>query len=153
MADPHPFAPFAGIWRGEGAGSYPTIDDFAYVEELTIEPVPDRPLAHWRSRTRDAASDEPRHAESGFLRATGDGRLELVVAHGFGIVEIGTGTLDDDRLFVDSLTLAGSPSAKEVTEVQRRYRFDGTTLAYDLSMAAVGVPLTHHLSARLQRTT
>ena len=151
MADDHPFGALAGTWTGEGAGSYPTIEPFGYREELTIEAVPGRPVAHWRSRTRDAATGEPRHAESGFLRSVGDGRVEFVVAHSFGIVEVGTGGFTGDRLEVDSGGLVGTPSAKRVDEVQRRYRFDGDSLTYDVAMAAVGEPVTHHLQATLHR--
>src|SRR3546814_13970958 len=63
--------------------------------------------------TRDAASGEPRHAESGFLRSTPDG-VELVVAHSFGIVETATGTALDGVLDLHSHGLQGTPSAKRV---------------------------------------
>lgn len=150
MPDPHPLAALAGTWRGEGQGEYPTIADFAYSEELVIQPVPDRPLAHWRSTTRDATSGEPRHAESGFLRATPAGP-ELVVAHGFGVVEVGAGRLTEGALTLRSTGLLGSPSAKRVEEVERRYELDGDTIRYTIAMAAVGVGLTHHLRAELRR--
>ncbi len=144
-------AEMAGTWRGSGAGSYPTIDDFGYVEELVIAPVPGRPVAHWRSRTTDAATGEPRHAESGFLRLV-DGRWEMVVAHSFGITEIAAGEATDaGRLELDSSELHGTPGAKSVDAVRRRYRWDGDLLRYQISMAAVGVPMTHHLAAELHR--
>ena len=150
MADDHPLTALAGTWRGSGDGEYPTIAPFHYTEELVVTPVPGRPLGHWRSTTRDAASNEPRHAESGFLRATPQG-LELVVAHGFGIVETAAGTFDGRLLTLDSSGLLGTASAKQVDEVQRRYELDGDTLRYAIAMAAVDVPLTHHLRARLRR--
>ena len=150
MAEVHPLAALAATWRGAGEGEYPTIAGFAYTEELVITPVLDRPLAHWRSTTRDAATGEPRHAESGFLRATTQG-VELVVAHGFGIVEASIGSFDGDLLALRSSGLLGTPSAKRVDAVERRYELDGETLRYAIAMAAVGVPLTHHLSAELQR--
>ena len=101
--------------------------------------MPGRPLAHWRSTTRDGATGEPRHAESGFLRSVAQG-LELVVAHGFGVVEAAVGSFDGDVLALRSSGLLGSPSAKQVDEVERRYEFDGDTLRYTIAMAAVGVP-------------
>lgn len=151
MAASHPFEALAGVWRGGGAGEYPTIEDFTYTEELTVLPVPDRPLAHWRSTTKDGPTGEPRHAESGFLRAT-DGGVELVVAHGFGITEVALGAWDGRALDLRSTTLLGSPTAKRVDEVVRRFELDGEVLRYTLAMAAVGVPLTHHLAAELRRS-
>ena len=151
MLDGHPFADLAATWRGSGDGEYPTIADFAYTEELVITPVPGRPLAHWRSTTRDVATGEPRHAESGFLRATTAPNVELVVAHGFGIVEAAAGSFDGGVLALRSGGLLGTASAKQVDEVERRYELDGETLRYSIAMAAVGVPLTHHLRAELQR--
>jgi hypothetical protein len=112
--------------------------------------VPDRPLAHWRSATRDAATGEPRHAESGFLRAT-PGGVELVVAHGFGIVETAAGSFDGGALALRSTGLLGTASAKQVDAVERRYELTGDELRYTIAMAAVGVPLTHHLRAALRR--
>jgi hypothetical protein len=153
MADEHPRHPFdalAGTWRGTGAGEYPTITGFAYQEELVITPVPGRPLAHWRSTTRDATTGEPRHAESGFLRAT-DAGPELVVAHGFGIVETGAGTFDGAVLALATSGLLGTASAKRVDAVERRYELTGETMRYTIAMAAVGLPLTHHLGAELHR--
>ena len=91
MTEEHPFATLAATWHGAGQGEYPTIDAFAYTDDLVITLVPNRPLAHWRSTTRDARTAEPRHAESGFLRSTAHG-VELVVAHGFGILEATTGS-------------------------------------------------------------
>jgi hypothetical protein len=150
MAGAHPFADLAGTWRGRGEGEYPTIDDFAYTEELVVAPVPDRPLAHWRSTTRDAASGEPRHAESGFLRSVGDG-VELVVAHGFGLTEVAEGTFESGVLSLHSTGFSRTATAKTVDEVQRRYELDGDALRYSIAMAAVGVALTHHLRAELRR--
>ena len=150
MAVDHPFAALAATWRGTGRGEYPTIAGFEYSEEFVITPVPGRPIAHWRSATRDAATGDPRHAESGFLRTTPNG-IELVVAHTFGIVEATAGSFDGQVLVLRSTGLLGTASAKQVDEVERRYELDGDVLRYTIAMAAVGVPLTHHLRAELSR--
>jgi hypothetical protein len=144
-------SPLAGTWRGEGEGSYPTIEGFRYTEELVVEPVPGRPVVHWRSRTRDAATGEPRHAESGFLRTTPAG-VELVVAHGFGVVEAATGSFDGVVLDLSTVSVAGTPSAKQIDRIDRRVSLEEDGLTYTVAMAAVGVPLTHHLRASLRRS-
>ncbi len=150
MAEEHPFATLAGSWRGRGHGEYPTIAEFDYVEEFTITPVPGRPVAFWRSTTRDAATSEPKHGESGYLRSTPQG-IELVIAHTFGVVEATAGTFESGVLALTSTGLLGTASAKQIDKVDRRYEFDGDTLHYTIAMAAVGVELTHHLAADLQR--
>jgi hypothetical protein len=143
--------PLTGTWTGGGEGSYPTISPFSYLEELVVEPVPGRPVLHWRSRTRDAPTGEPRHAESGFLRPQADG-VELVVAHSFGVVETTLGTFDGSLLALTSVVVTGTPSAKRIDRIDRRVTVDGDELRYDVAMAAVGVDLTHHLRAALHRT-
>jgi hypothetical protein len=150
VGDEHPFAAIAGTWRGTGRGEYPTIADFEYTEELTITPVPGRPVAFWRSATRDASTTEPKHGESGYLRSTPQG-IELVIAHTFGVVEASAGAFEAGVLDLHSTAVVGTASAKRIDEVERRVEFDGNTLRYTIAMAAVGVPMTHHLSAELKR--
>ena len=52
-----------------------------------------------------------------------------------------------------SSVVVGTPTAKPVTEVHRRFelRDDGQVIRYDLSMAAMGQPLPHRLRAELRR--
>src|SRR6185436_1773795 len=65
-----PVRAFLGTWRGEGAGSFPTIEPFRYREEVQFWHV-GNPFLGYQQRTRKAASGVPMHSESGFSRATG----------------------------------------------------------------------------------
>ena len=66
-----------GTWRGTGEGSYPTIDGFGYVEEISFGHV-GKPFLAMNQRTKERDSGTPLHAEAGYLRPQGDGTIELV---------------------------------------------------------------------------
>ena len=145
-----PIGDLVGTWRGSGEGSYPTIDDFSYREEVTFGHV-GKPFLAYGQKTRDATTGLPLHAETGYWRVTEVGDLEVVIAHPTGIVEVLTGTAADGVFDLQTRSVRGTPTAKSVTEVHRRVVLDGDELRYDVSMAAVGQPLTHHLAATLRR--
>lgn len=158
MPELHPdvavLAPLLGTWAGDGTGEYPTIETFGYVEEITVGQI-GKPFLTYAQRTRASTDGRPLHAETGYLRVPSPGRIELVVAHPTGVTEIDEGTLsiDDDGLTieVDSTTIGLTGSAKNITALSRSFRLAGDELTYSLRMAAVGVPLTHHLAATLHR--
>lgn len=154
MADLHPaLEPLAfllGTWSGRGAGEYPTIEPFTYTETIELSHV-GKPFLAYTQRTRDAVTGEPRHAEAGYFRPVGTDQVELVVAQPSGIVEVHSGTLVGRSIELSTVAVATSPSAKEVSAVQRRIEVDGDTLRYVVEMAAVGQPLQHHLRAELTR--
>lgn len=149
-------APLLGTWSGHGAGHYPTIEPFEYHEEISFEHV-GKPFLAYRQRTRSHADPPaPMHAEAGYVRSPSPDRVELVLAHPTGITEIEEGTVTvaaDGSLVLDlaSTAVGLSGSAKDVAAVARRFELRGDELRYDVSIAAVGEPLTHHLRAVLRR--
>ena len=101
-------APLLGTWRGSGAGDYPTIEPFAYVEELTFTNW-GKPFVAMVQRTRDATTDEPLHVETGYLRPQPGGVVELVVAQPSGILESLEGPLLVTPDGLDLETIEGRP--------------------------------------------
>jgi len=152
--DIEPFAFMLGTWQGTGEGSYPTIEDFGYVESITFAHV-GKPFLSYHQRTRDADSGAPLHAESGFWRFPGPGRVEVVLAHPTGLLESLSGavSMSDNgaRFELTCPDIVLTETAVDVERTVRRFSFDGDTVTYDLAMAAVGQPLTHHLAATLRR--
>jgi len=148
--DVAPLRVLLGTWRGEGQGDYPTIDPFSYTEEVTFGHV-GKPFLAYGQKTWRQPDGFPLHAESGYLRLPSWDTAELVLAHPTGIVEVTEGTWDGTQLLLRSTLIGRTATAKPVTEVERRFTLDGDELRYTVAMAAMGLPLTHHLAAILRR--
>lgn len=154
--DLKPLAGLIGTWVGEGEGHYPTIETFRYREEISFGHV-GKPFVSYRQATVNLGTGMPAHAEAGYLRAIGAGRVELVLAHPTGIAEVAEGTAETDpdgpslHIHLESTSVTTTTTAKEVTSIERRIDVLGDTLRYDLYMAAVGQPHQHHLAATLHR--
>lgn len=149
-----PLAPLLGTWAGRGAGKYPTIQPFDYLEEIVFSHV-GKPFLAYAQKTKAAADGKPLHAETGYLRAPQPGHVELVLAHPSGVTEIEVGTYsvagDLIEMEMSSTAIGLAPTAKEVTALGRSFRIDGDELSYSVQMGAVRQPLQDHLAAVLHR--
>jgi len=149
-------AGLVGEWTGHGHGSYPTIEDFDYIETVTFTSSGKAFLAY-SQRTSNAVDGSALHTETGYLRSSGGSGVELVVASPTGVAEIDEGVfriVDDATLHVRlvSRQVIVSSTAKSVTDIERTFTLKGDLLSVTLAMAAVGQPVTHHLSSQLRRS-
>ena len=147
-----PIAGLIGTWRGPGSGSYPTIESFAYTEEVTFTDV-GKPFLAYGQRTW-APDGRPMHVETGYLRVPSDGTVEFVLAQPTGQTELAEGTLTSEPggFSIELRSrVVNSATAKSVDQTLRTIRLDGDELRTTFAMGAVGVPLTPHLSSVLTR--
>lgn len=146
-----PVAALVGRWRGPGRGEYPTITPFEYVEELTFTDV-GKPFLVYGQRTW-SPQGAPMHVETGYLRVAGDA-VELVLAQPTGQTELAEGpltTAPDGFTAELHSRVVNAASAKTVDATVRHLRLTGDELTTRFAMAAVGVPMTHHLGSVLTR--
>jgi THAP4-like, heme-binding beta-barrel domain len=154
-----PLAFLLGRWEGAGIGGYPTIESFRFGQEITFGHNGKAFLAYvsrtWRL-DEEGNIGEPLGTESGYWRPRPDGEVEVMLAHPTGIVEIYLGEVSGTRIELATDVVARTATAKEVTAGRRLYGLvpsaasDGRDLAYAYDMAAMGHPLTSHLSAQLK---
>lgn len=139
-----------GTWRGEGHGEYPTIASFDYREEITFAHV-GKPFVAYSQRTWALDDGRPLHAETGYWRAAPDGAVELVLAHPTGIAEVYAGRVDGHTITLATTSVVTTATAKEVKALERDITVEDDALRYAVRMAALEVPLIHHLAATLHR--
>jgi len=151
--------PFIGVWRGRGGGEYPTIDSFAYAQEIRFS-HDGRPFVFYESRSWLLADDgtpiRPTQREVGWWRPMHEdgrptGELEVLLTAPNGIMELYVGRVDGVKVELVTDAVVRTVTAKEVNAGQRLYGIVDGALLYAFEMAAVGQPLTPHLSAKLNR--
>jgi hypothetical protein len=145
-----PLAFLLGTWVGEGRGEYPTIESFGYGEEVRWWHV-GKPFLAYSQRTWSLDDGRPLHSEAGYWRAQPVGRVELVLAHPTGIVEVEEGQVEGTVIELGTTQTARTSSAKDVRALSRHLEVHRDVLSYQLAIAAVGRPLQHHLAGELRR--
>ena len=148
-----PLSFLLGRWEGAGVGGYPTIESFRFGQEIVFSHI-GKPYLIYNSRTWRLDDDgnklEPLGSESGFWRPQPDNKVEVLLAHPTGIVEIYLGEVSGTRIDLATDVVARTATAKQVTAGKRLYGKIGDDLAYAYDMAAVGQELQPHLSAQLK---
>lgn len=154
-AEPHPqlglLGRLIGAWEGPGQGSWDGRPLFRYRERATFAHG-GKPLLSYTQQTWALDDGRPLHSEQGYWRAGEAGSVEIVLAHGIGVVEVELGDWEDHLLRTRSTEMRLTPTAKNVTALTRVFSLDGDVFRYTLEMALDGGPLMPHLSAELRRT-
>ncbi|GAA2784909.1 FABP family protein [Saccharopolyspora taberi] len=152
-----PLLPLVGVWRAEGEVDYPTIDGpHRFGQQLVIS-HDGRPFLHHDARAwlLDEAGEviRPAARETGWWRPQPDGRIELLLTHATGLLELFYGTAGEAEWELSTETVLRSASAKDVNAARRRYslRPDGR-LTYTEHRAMMGRPMTLHVSSVLERS-
>jgi len=151
--------PYIGLWRGRGKGGYPTIEDFDYAQEIKIT-HDGRPFLHFESRSwlLDEQSQPVRQSgrEIGWIRPVirddrATDEIEALLTNFNGIMELYVGALDGLKIELQTDVVVRTVTAKEVTAGHRLFGIVEGALLYTQAMAAMGEPMTAHMSARLIR--
>lgn len=140
-----------GAWHGTGHGGYPTMDDFDYGESIVFDHIGDAFLLY-SQRSWLVSDGSPLHFERGFLRpGASEASVELTLAHPLGLTEVSEGTLVDGEMTLSSRHVGRTTTGMGVVSLERRYRFDGDRLTYELDMQTDEVAMTSHLVGSAHR--
>lgn len=149
-----PLAWLVGRWEGAGVLGYPTIESANFGQEVVVT-HDGRPFLRWESRSwildEQGEQVRPSATEMGFWRPGGEGEVELLLTHPTGILEMYYGTVEPGRIQLQTDGVIRSPHAVEYSAAQRMYGLVESNLMWVMDMAAVGTPMTSHLSAELKR--
>ncbi|MEV4802928.1 FABP family protein [Nonomuraea sp. NPDC049421] len=149
-----PIAFLLGRWEGAGVGGYPTIESFNFGQEIEFGHN-GKPFLTYVSRTwlLDDAGNRvrPLATETGYWRSLPERQIEVVLSHPTGIVEIYIGEVVFHKIELRTDVVARTASAKEYTAGHRLYGLVNGNLMWAYEMAAVGHPLTDHMSAELKK--
>ena len=150
---PSPLAAFEfllGDWEGEGVGGVPGGEDFAFAQESTYARVDDETIS-FLTRIWSIETNAHVASESGYWRPRPDHKLDVVVSHSAGFVEVALGSIAFTRIESASDVVARTEAGSAVTAVRRLYGMVGEELMYAIDMATNDSPLAPRFSGRLRR--
>lgn len=150
------FDALTGVWRGSGAGDFPTMEPFEYDEEIVFTRLTNRHL-RYHQQARDHLDGETLHVECGIWRVTRDHGLEVTIALP-GVAEVAEGAIDGTGfdgtgVVLTSSIMSRAPQGAPLVGSVRRYRLAGDLLTYDIAMGTAEQPVQPHIEARLVRVT
>ncbi|TDT30016.1 FABP family protein [Naumannella halotolerans] len=143
-----------GRWEGSGKGTWPGVGEFDYGQQVDVTHN-GADYLHYLSQTFEVddagKAVRPLSMETGFWRASGDGELDLVLAHPEGYAEIWYGKSDGAKIELTTDAVMRTKGAEPVTGGQRLYGNVEGDLLWTWDRATTEVPLQAFMWARLQR--
>jgi hypothetical protein len=140
-----------GIWRGEGRGGYPSIEDFTYSEEMTFTDAGGG-LIVYQEKAWDSENGESIHSEFGYLRMLEDGSVDLTLAYPFGVSETMEGALEGQKLVLASVSVGVASQGEPVTALRRVIEVERDGLVYETEMSTPKHEMSRHLAGQLTRS-
>uniref|UniRef100_A0A8C8ZFR0 THAP domain containing 4 n=1 Tax=Prolemur simus TaxID=1328070 RepID=A0A8C8ZFR0_PROSS len=110
-----PLSWMLGTWLSDppGAGTFPTLQPFRYLEEVHISHV-GQPMLNFSFNSFHPDTRKPMHRECGFIRLEPDtNKVAFVSAQNTGIVEVEEGEVNGQELCIASHSIARISFAKE----------------------------------------
>ncbi|KAM9085354.1 peroxynitrite isomerase THAP4 isoform 3-T6 [Megaptera novaeangliae] len=153
-----PLSWMLGTWLSDppGAGTFPTLQPFHYLEEVHISHV-GQPMLNFSFNAFHPDTHKPMHRECGFIRLEPDtNKVAFVSAQNTGIVEVEEGEVNGQELCIASHSIARISFAKEphVEQITRKFRLNSEgKLEQTVSMATTTQPLTQHLHVTYKKVT
>ncbi|KAM7104821.1 peroxynitrite isomerase THAP4 isoform 1-T1 [Molossus nigricans] len=153
-----PLSWMLGTWLSDppGAGTFPTLQPFQYLEEVHISHV-GQPMLNFSFNAFHPDTRKPMHRECGFIRLEPDtNKVAFVSAQNTGIVEVEEGEVNGQELCIASHSIARISFAKEphVEQITRKFRLNSEgKLEQTVSMATTTQPMTQHLHITYKKVT
>ncbi|XP_067596051.1 peroxynitrite isomerase THAP4 isoform X1 [Pseudorca crassidens] len=153
-----PLSWMLGTWLSDppGAGTFPTLQPFQYLEEVHISHV-GQPMLNFSFNAFHPDTHKPMHRECGFIRLEPDtNKVAFVSAQNTGIVEVEEGEVNGQELCIASHSIARTSFAKEphVEQITRKFRLNSEgKLEQTVSMATTTQPMTQHLHVTYKKVT